>query len=93
MDIYEPGTAVVLYVRLDGIAYISGRVVRATPTHVVLEAVTWHRQTGRNADFLAGTSPSTEREAYPPTQEWAFRRADIPASCLGWKGDLALGTL
>jgi hypothetical protein len=87
-----PGSPVIIMVRLDGIAYLTGEIVEITPTEILLAKVTWHRETGRHGEFLAG-APSKEREQYPPAMIVALRRADCPLIAGPWAGDLLAGSL
>lgn len=82
----EPGASVVALVRMDGIAYFTGEVVRDDAHEIILRRVIWHSQTGRHSEFFAG-SPSLEREPYPPgTLVRLSRHAVI--SVVDYPGDL-----
>jgi hypothetical protein len=82
------GTPVLAFVRLDGITYITGEVAEVTPSHLILIRAAWHRATGRHHEFVAGTSPSTERERYLPDQRVHLLIRETSMVIAPWPGDL-----
>ncbi len=84
-----PGTTVCVFVRLDGIAYITGEVVEDDPdSYLTLRRATWHRRTGRHHEFMDGTTPSVDREAYGDKLVRLAQHA--VCAVIEWGGDLDL---
>lgn len=82
----QPGESVVVMVDLDAITYLTGEVVEDTAEAIVLKRCTWHRNTGRNHEFMAGAN-STEREPWP--REAHVRISDHARKlCMDWAGNL-----
>lgn len=76
--------------RLDGVAYYTGELVQLDQWHVRIKRATWHHNTGRHHEFMAGAD-SREREAYPPEQVLRLRAADCPL-VMRWSGSLDAGS-